>query len=257
MLERFFTSPDELDRLRRGALSAVLDDVATLLYDEGYSPGVARSYLLIAGHFSRWLALEGIGPTGLHADLTARFRDEHLPLCRCPKPRGMRVHVGAALGHVMGAMKNRGWRAQLPVSPPCPVDQILRAFDTHLDHTCGAAPATRRLYAHYARGFLDSRFDTGEVDLCALKPRPLIDFISEQARERSPETAKPRSSGRRCAACFALPKSRVCARGPWPPPCLGWHAGSGRNCPVLSPISSSPSCSTLLIIRRSSAAATT
>ena len=190
MLERFFTSPDELDRLRRGALSAVLDDVATLLYDEGYSPGVARSYLLIAGHFSRWLALEGIGPIGLHADLTARFRDEHLPLCRCPKPRGMRVHVGAALGHVLDAMKNRGWHAQLPVSPPCPVDQILRAFDMHLDHTCGAAPATRRLYARYARGFLDSRFGAGEVDLSALKPRPLIDFISEQARERSPETAK-------------------------------------------------------------------
>jgi integrase len=60
MLERFFTSPDDLDRLRRGALSEVLDDVATLLHDESYSPGVARSYLLIAGHFSRWLDLEAL-----------------------------------------------------------------------------------------------------------------------------------------------------------------------------------------------------
>ena len=29
------------------------------------------------------------------------------------------------------------------------VATFLHAFDTHLDHACGAAPATRRLYARH------------------------------------------------------------------------------------------------------------
>jgi site-specific recombinase XerD len=190
MLEHFFTDPDDVDRFRRGVLSDTLDDVATFLQDRGYSPAVARSYLLIAGHFSHWLALEGIAPTELQGDTIARFRDEHLPLCRCRGPRGMRSHVNAALRHVLDAIKQRGRDAPSSVSMQCPVDQILRAFDTHLDHTCGAAPATRRLYTRYARGLLDSRFGTGEVNLSALNPRQLIEFISEQTRERSPETAR-------------------------------------------------------------------
>lgn len=190
MLERFFTDPKDLDRLRRGALGDALDDVATFLHDGGYSPTVARGYLLIGGHFSHWLSLEGIAPAGLQLDTTARFRDEHWPVCRCSRPRGERGHVNASLGHVLDVLKDRGWCAPSAVSPRCPVDQILHAFETHLDHTCGAAPATRRLYARYARGLLDSRFGVGAVDLRAFKPEQIIDFISEQARERSPETAR-------------------------------------------------------------------
>jgi integrase len=203
MLDRFFTDPRDLDRLRGGALGDSLDDVATFLQDQGYSPDVARSYLSIAGHFSHWLDLEGIAAAGLPADTAARFRDEHLPVCRCSGSRGMCVHVPAALGHVLAILKNGGWLAPSPVPAQCPVDQILRAFDTHLDHTCGAAPATRRLYTRYARGFLDSRFGAGKVDMGALTPKELIDFVSEQARERSPETAKAVRTALRSLLRFA------------------------------------------------------
>ena len=82
MLERFFRDRQYVDRLRRGALGDALDDVATFLHDGGYSPTVARSHLLIAGHFSNWLSLEGIAPIGLQTDTMARFRDEHWPVCR-------------------------------------------------------------------------------------------------------------------------------------------------------------------------------
>jgi hypothetical protein len=100
MLDRFFTAPLRLERLRHGALSTALDDVAAVLHDRGYSPTVARSYLSIAGHFSHWLALEGIAPIGLSTETVERFRGAHLPLCQCTRPLGMRVHVRAALGHV-------------------------------------------------------------------------------------------------------------------------------------------------------------
>lgn len=187
MLDRFFPDPRVRERLRRGALSTALDDVAAGLHDRGYSPTVAQSYLLIGGHFSHWLALEGIAPIELSTETTARFCDAHLPVCQCTGPRGMRCHVRAALGHVLAALTTR---APKPVPKQCPVDEILRAFDTHLEATCGAAPATRRLYTRYARGLLESRFGKGEVDLRARSPKELICFVSEQARERAPETAK-------------------------------------------------------------------
>ena len=190
MLDRFFTAPQVLERLRRGALSTALDEVASRLHDGGYASTVAKSYLSIAGHFSHWLALERIAPVGLSTETVVRFREEHLPLCQCTAPRGMRVHVRAALGHLLTALTTRGWVAPPPVPKECPADGVLRAFDLHLQDTCGAAPATRRLYTRYARGLLETCFGDGDVDLRALGPKEIIGFISQQARERAPETAK-------------------------------------------------------------------
>ncbi len=189
MLDRFFTSPDVVERLRRGALGTILDDLAAGLHDRGYAPIVAQSYLSIAGHFSRWLTLEGIAPTGLSMETVARFREEHLPVCRCVAPLGMRGHVSPALGHLLAALTLRGWVAA-PAPKECPVDAVLRAFDAHLEETCGAAAATRRLYTRYARELLVNHFGAGDVDLRSLGPAEIIGFVLEQARERAPETAK-------------------------------------------------------------------
>jgi integrase len=191
MLDHFFTAPHVLERLRRGALSTVLDDVAVSLANHGYSPIVAKSYLTIAAHFSDWLALEGIAPPGLSAELVVRFREGHLPVCQCARPLGMRSHVRAALGHVVAVLTSRGWFTPTRgARTECPVEGLLRAFDSHLEDTCGAAPATRRQYAHYARGLLVRHFGAGDVDLGAVGPKEIIGFISEQARERAPETAR-------------------------------------------------------------------
>jgi site-specific recombinase XerD len=189
MLDRFFTAP-QADRLRRGALGEVLDEVAVGLRDRGYSLSVAHSYLSIAGHFSHWLTTEGIAPIGLSRETVARFHEEHLPVCRCAKPRGMRSHVRAALGHVLAILTVRGWIGRCSTAEDCPVDRVLRAFDAHLDDTCGAAAATRRHYGRYARGLLAARFGTGEVDLRSLGPREIVEFISERARDHAPATAK-------------------------------------------------------------------
>jgi site-specific recombinase XerD len=190
MLDQFFTSPDVLERLRRGALGTILDDLAAGLHDRGYAPVVAQSYLSIAGHFSRWLTLEEIAPIELSADTIARFREEHLPVCRCVAPLGMRLHVSPALGHLLAALTRRGLVAPSRVPKECPVDAVLRAFDAHLEETCGAAAATRRLYTRYARELLVNHFGAGDVDLRNLGPAEIIGFVLEQARERAPETAK-------------------------------------------------------------------
>jgi integrase len=101
------------------------------------------------------------------------------------------------------ALKGRGWLTSSRIPQQCAADEFLRAFDTHLEQTCGAAPATRQLYTRYARGFLASRFGTGTMDLDALAPKELIDFVCEQARQRSPETAKAVRTALRSLLRFA------------------------------------------------------
>jgi site-specific recombinase XerC len=113
MLDRFFPDPQLLSRLQQSPLGPVLDDVAASLHDLGYSPAVAKSYLSVAAHFSSWLTLEKIVPRRLPPDIAVRFSETHLPICQCSGPRGMRVHVRAALGHVLAALKIRGWVTQI------------------------------------------------------------------------------------------------------------------------------------------------
>jgi len=190
MLDRFFTDPLFLAKVRQDPLGPVLDEVATSLHDLGYCPAVAQSYLAIGAHFSHWLALERIAPRDLSMATVARFREEHLPVCRCPGPLGMRGHMRAALGQVQAALTPRGWFTPQPGPPTSAVDDLLLTFDHHLEGTCGAAPATRRQYTRYARGLLEARFGEGEVELRALRPLEIIDFISKQVRERTPATAQ-------------------------------------------------------------------
>lgn len=190
MLDRFFPDSQVVERLRQDALGDALDDVAARLYDRGHSAQVARSYLSIAGHFSHWLSLEGIPPAALEPKLTEQFCEEHLPVCQCAVLRGMRTHVRAALAHVLVVLSTRGWLVPSPAPVQSAADKVLCAFDTYLKDTCGAAPATRRLYIRYARSFLERQFGKGEVDLRSLSAKELIDFVSEQTRERTPETSK-------------------------------------------------------------------
>ena len=49
MLDRVLTAPQALERLRRSALSTVLDDIAADLRQRGYSQAVVQSYLSSPG----------------------------------------------------------------------------------------------------------------------------------------------------------------------------------------------------------------
>jgi site-specific recombinase XerD len=69
------------------------------------------------------------------------------------------------------------------------VDRLLGAFQVYLQDTRGAAAATCRRNAEYARRFLEPRYGAGAVTLQDLGPEELLRFVLGQTRECAPATA--------------------------------------------------------------------
>ena len=65
MLEKYFSAPKTLARLRSGPSGPHIDSFAEALEREGYSPLSAVRYLRAAAHFGRFLA----GRSGSLADI--------------------------------------------------------------------------------------------------------------------------------------------------------------------------------------------
>lgn len=189
MLERFYTYPYVLGRLRGSSLGDIVDDLAAYLHERGHASKVAQAYLCGAGHFAHWLELEKISPHAVNETTLTSFMDGHLAGCQCRVPHGSPRHLRPALGHVLAVLRARGWAAP-PLRPaPRPVDRVLETFTVYLQETRGAAAATCRRNVEYARRFLAPRSGAAEVTLQDLRPEELLRFVVEQTTACAPGTA--------------------------------------------------------------------
>ena len=59
-MNRFFTKPETLLRLRRGPLADYLNSYADWLSDQGFCRGAARLHLVQIADFSHWLDKQGL-----------------------------------------------------------------------------------------------------------------------------------------------------------------------------------------------------
>lgn len=212
MLDRFFAPKHVSARLRAGALGSILDDVARHLHGRGHSRRVGQAYLCAAGHFSHWLKAKGISAVSVNEATLSRFRQDHLPKCRCPMPKGSRRHLRPALGHVLAVLREREDSPPAWVPPPTPLDRELEAFDRHLRDVHGAASATRRSYGRYVRGFLEAQYGAGAIELQDLRPEDLIRFVAAPQTKHTPGTAKVIRTALRSFLRFAQLASR-CPNG--------------------------------------------
>src|ERR1700674_413779 len=83
MLEKYFSAPKTLARLRSGLSGPYIDGFADALERDGYSPLSAVRYLRAAAHFGRFLQRR----SGSFAEIDSSTLDafyRHLRRCRCP-----------------------------------------------------------------------------------------------------------------------------------------------------------------------------
>jgi len=66
--------------------------------------------------------------------------------------------------------------------PQQPIDQLIAAFDRHMDRTCGLAATTRHTRQVCARHFLQWRFGQGRLRLQQIHPEDLSRFIVLRTR---------------------------------------------------------------------------
>ncbi|MBK1724545.1 site-specific integrase [Thiocystis violacea] len=126
----------------------------------------------------------------LDESVFARFLDEHLPQCRCPDPviRGPEA-LRSTFGHLLAVLRADGMIGEsAPVMTP--VEEELRCFEAHLEQVRGLASSTRRNQLRIVRCLLVERFATGPVELSAIRPEQLRQFLAQQQRAYT----KPHSS---------------------------------------------------------------
>jgi site-specific recombinase XerD len=158
MIDRYFSAPKTLRRLRSGLSGAYIDGFADALTRDGYSHTTAVRYLRAAAHVGVFLERRRKMLADLDATTVRAFR-RHLRGCRCPASNGGRNGHHAAFGvqRFQAYLIARGLCPR-PIDretrPPVPalITEFTAWYQTHR----GVALPTVRLYARGAAAMLDA-----------------------------------------------------------------------------------------------------
>jgi hypothetical protein len=108
LIERYFTQPAVLRRMRDGIMRPYLDVLAAELEAEHYSRKSIRRQLRNADAFGHWLAARQIGIGDVSEAVVARYTE---PMHRCPgrsRARGYRPHNARGLPRFIALLRRQG-----------------------------------------------------------------------------------------------------------------------------------------------------
>jgi site-specific recombinase XerD len=155
------------------------------LRSRGYATSTIDLYGRIVAHFGRWLWQRQVGRRQIRPHHVERFLRQHLPRCKCVPPavRSFPLSRGALHGF-LDFLRRERWIPNPPNRAPRlrAVDRLLFEFDEHLDRVHGLSVVTRQARRRYAREWLDGQFGRQRLRLRPVKPRDLLRFVNERAR---------------------------------------------------------------------------
>jgi len=149
MLELYFKAADDLRQKWGGPLIARLDEVASILHNQGFCWSMGRRALRISGHFSHFLQVSGVvAEAQIGKDLIEAFLDS---LSRTGSFR----YAVSDLRHLLDHLLASGVLPKPEMSrPDDPFAVILARFDAHLRDVHGNTALTRAGYLRGARRLL-------------------------------------------------------------------------------------------------------
>jgi integrase len=134
--------PDLTQSLRHGSLAGCEAPYRKWLDERGYATSTSRAYILCLTHFAKWATELGLTCEALSCSTIARFIDEHLPGCDCPRPvQYSRAQVRAALRQLQPALAAAGFT--FVEADPNAIERELERYDTYLRDRRGLAAGTR------------------------------------------------------------------------------------------------------------------
>lgn len=189
MIEDLFKSAWAQRRLALNYLYIIIEPWALDLRARGYSRDVIRHHVAAVEHFGEWLKGQGVRLGCLSTRHVQEFLGQHLPRCRCPgRVLKARRHCRAGLGRLVEFLRRqkriRLFKPRVP--PPTPTDQLLTAYERHLDVVCGLSEGMRRRYQQEARRFLQWRFGAQQPRWRQLTAQAVSDFVLWRARPLGP-----------------------------------------------------------------------
>jgi site-specific recombinase XerD len=180
MLDKYFSAPKTLRRLRGGISGPHIDGFADRLEREGYAPTSAVRYIRAAAHLGCFVQRKCGVLAGIDLNTLASF-SRHLRRCRCPHFKRGKISYHAHFGvklfhqHLVGG----GVCASEPVQNATATPVLVSAFRDWFRTHRGAKEPTLR---HYTRGAADLLQTLGE-DVSQWKAQVLRDFLLERANQ--------------------------------------------------------------------------
>ncbi|HKD06444.1 MAG TPA: site-specific integrase [Bryobacteraceae bacterium] len=187
MLEKYFSAPKTLRRLRGGISGSFVDAFADDLNRDGYAPTSAVRYIRAAAHLGCFVQRRG----GVLADIDVNILDSfsrHLRRCRCPHFRRGKIsyhaHFGVKLFH--HHLVERGICKRPPVQGARFAPALVTAFcDWFRTHRGVKEPTLQ----HYARGATDLIRALGE-DVGRWNAQAVRNFLLERASQSGTSTTQ-------------------------------------------------------------------
>jgi len=184
-MERYYTRPRVIKRLREGTLGMHIDGFAACLYERGYKREAAQIRLRLVADLSRWMQ---------RRDLTFRDLDEETVdafLCsrrrrRCRARRG----YDAALRMLLEYLRGDGLTAARARQPAdSERHRLLRAFEKHLKQERGLSPGTMDYHLRDTQCFLDDLHSSGPILPSELRAHHIVHFFLSRTHDTSPGSA--------------------------------------------------------------------
>ena len=188
MIERYFTQPAVLSRMRNGIVSPYLDALAAELEAEHYSRKSVRRQLRNAHAFGGWLAKQQIPLAHIDEAAVARYTE---PMRRRPCPsrtRGERPHNARGLPRFIALLRRQGvlpTPVQEAPPPSSGAEHWLEAFDRHLERVAGVSAGRRKNCLGFARGLLEATFGKSDPDFGQLRAEHVTAFVQSRAEQRA------------------------------------------------------------------------
>jgi site-specific recombinase XerD len=183
-IEDLFKSPRARRRLASSHLHIIIEAFALDLQARGYSRKVLYRHVGAVAHFGRWLKDQRVGLEQLSTRHVQEFLRQHLARCRCASPVAKAPgHCRAGLGRLVEFLRRQKRIREFKpkADRPTPIDQLLAAYERHLDGVCGLSEPMRRRYHLLAREFLRWRFGSRPPRLDRLVAKDIRDFMRWRA----------------------------------------------------------------------------
>ena len=188
-IEQVFESAFARKRIAASYLCIILVPFVEDLQQHGYARATIRLHVEVVEHFGQWLRHRSVPLRNLSTLHVDRFLRHHLPRCRCAEPATKhRRHCQAAMRRLVEFLRDRKRiRESTPSThPQGAVDQLMAAYDQHMNRVCGFADKTRHIRQVCARHFLRWRFHQRPLRWRQLQPKDLSKFVDWRARHLEP-----------------------------------------------------------------------
>jgi site-specific recombinase XerD len=181
VINKLFTLPSTIERLRQGPLDKYLDAYTAVVAEQGFAPNSIRSQIVVISDLSRWLQQKRIAASSLDRKVLDRF------LKKRERQGGIRRGDERALNRLLALLRQtRIVKPERERTVESPRQRVINGFQHYLLQERRLSPATPHNYLPVVDQFLSERFSRKVLKLSAICAVDVTDFVRRHAHQWSP-----------------------------------------------------------------------